>query len=141
MSRAAFSVTVASIYLIILGCVLIFAPNLMLSTFGLPATDEVWIHMLGMVTLFLGISQLLAARAEQRSYLISTVIMRFSVIAFVVGFIFVGLAKPIFILIALVDVLVDHHRNKLENRVCQRDCEQRIQQNGTKTTASNCVER
>ena len=57
MNRAALSVCVASIYLVVLGCGLVFVPNLILVAFRLPTTDEVWVHMLGMTTIFLGISQ------------------------------------------------------------------------------------
>jgi hypothetical protein len=105
MSRAAFSVCVAALYIIGLGCGLVFVPNVILSLFRLPLTDEVWIHMLGMITFFLGITQYYVARTDLRSYLKLTVILRYCVVLFVVGFILVGLAQPMFILIALVDVL------------------------------------
>jgi len=105
MSRSAYSVRVAAIYLIGLGCGLVFIPNIILSLFRLPPTDEVWIHMLGMITFFLGVTQYQLAPTEMRAYLKLTVILRYCVVAFVTGFILVGLAQPIFILIALVDVL------------------------------------
>jgi len=105
MSHPARSVYVASLYLIGLGCGLIIIPNIVLSLFGLPPTHEVWIRMLGMMTLFLGIFQNRIARDELRSFFRLTVILRLSVVGFVCGFILMGVAAPIFILITPVDVL------------------------------------
>lgn len=105
MSYAARSVYVASVYVIGLGCALILIPNVTLGMFGLPQTDEIWIRMLGMMTLFLGIFQLQFARAELRAFFHLSVILRLSVLVFVTAFILTGLAAPVFILISVVDVL------------------------------------
>jgi len=105
MSKSAFSVYVASLYVITLGCGLILVPNLVLGVFGLPPAADIWVRMMGMMTLFLGIFQLQIARAELRSFFPLTVILRLSVVGFVSAFIVTGLVAPMFILSALVDVL------------------------------------
>jgi hypothetical protein len=105
MSHPALSVYVASWYVIGLGCGLILIPNIVLNLFGLPQTDEIWIRMLGMMTLFLGIFQLQIARAELRSFFRLSIILRLSVVGFVTAFIVTGLAAPVFMLISVMDVL------------------------------------
>lgn len=105
MSQVARSVYIASVYVIGLGGGLVLIPDVVLGLFGMPPTDEIWIRMLGMMSVFLGLFQLMAARAELRSFFHLSVILRLSVLGFVVMFIVTGLAAPIFILVALVDVL------------------------------------
>lgn len=104
MSHASLSLRVASFYLFGLGAGLVLVPNLLLSLFALPPTDEIWVRMLGMMTLFLGVFQYQIARAELRDFFWLTVILRLSVVGFVVAFIVTGLAAPTFIMIAGVDV-------------------------------------
>jgi uncharacterized membrane protein len=41
MSKSATSVLVFGIYAFVLGIILLFAPNLLLALFGIPATNEV----------------------------------------------------------------------------------------------------
>jgi hypothetical protein len=49
MSPAARSVNVFGIYLLLLGVVLLAAPNLLLGLFHLPPTTEVWLRVAGML--------------------------------------------------------------------------------------------
>ena len=62
MSKAAFSVFVFSIYLLVMGFVLVVMPNHLLSLFQLPETNEVWIRVVGMLILILGLYYSTAAR-------------------------------------------------------------------------------
>lgn len=105
MSHVARSVYAASVYVIGLGIGLILIPDVVLGLFGMPPTQEVWIRMLGMMSVFVGLFQLQGARAELRSFFHLSVILRLSVLGFVLAFIITGLAAPIFILVATVDVL------------------------------------
>ena len=66
MTRPALRVFIYGIYLLLLGGVLVIAPNLLLSIFQIPSTTEVWIHVAGMLVLLLGVYYVLAARAAQR---------------------------------------------------------------------------
>jgi hypothetical protein len=54
MSRAARSVYLFSMYLMVMGTVLTIAPNFLLDLFRLPAMDEPWIHGVGMLVFILG---------------------------------------------------------------------------------------
>ena len=45
MSRAAISIFVFGCYLVLNAMFLAFAPNLMLSSLGLPPTDEPWLRV------------------------------------------------------------------------------------------------
>src|SRR5690606_9497486 len=40
-------------YILVLGAALVLAPNLVLTSFGLPPTGEVWIRVVGMLLLFI----------------------------------------------------------------------------------------
>lgn len=105
MSHPARSIYAAALYVIILGSGLVIVPNLVLSVFGLPQTDEVWIRLLGMMTIFIGVFQWHIAHAELRDLFYLTVILRLSVVGFVGAFVVLGLAAPVFLLITPVDVL------------------------------------
>jgi hypothetical protein len=54
MSKSAFTVKAFGIYLLVLGVGLTFAPNLLLSVFGMPATSEVWIRVVGVLVFNIG---------------------------------------------------------------------------------------
>ena len=51
MSKSARSVFVFGIYLALLGSVLVVAPNVLLSLFGVALTDEVWIRVVGVLVI------------------------------------------------------------------------------------------
>jgi hypothetical protein len=53
MSKAARTIQIWSFYLIALGLILLVVPNLLLGLFGIPATNEVWIRVVGMLLLIL----------------------------------------------------------------------------------------
>lgn len=80
-------------------------PNLVLGSFGLPPTDEVWVRMLGMMTFFFGVVQSQMAREELCRFFVLSVVLRFSGVGFVAAFVLTGLAQPAFVLIAAVDVV------------------------------------
>lgn len=104
MSHAARSVYAAGMYVFFMGSGLILIPHIVLSVFNLPPTEDIWIRMLGMMTVFVGIFQLQIARLELPDLFRLTIILRLSVVGFVMAFIAVGLAQPAFLMIAVVDV-------------------------------------
>ena len=83
------------------GCL---SPNVLLQTFGLPPTDEVWIGVAGMPVLFLGLYDLRAAAAGLQEFFAWTVPVRLSVLAFFGVFVLLGWAPSTLLLFALVDV-------------------------------------
>jgi hypothetical protein len=62
MTGAAVSVFSFGCYLVLNGLTLLFAPNVLLSLFGIPATDEPWIRVLGVVVFILGLYYAAAGR-------------------------------------------------------------------------------
>lgn len=103
MSYSAKTLFVFGIYLIGLGLSLIIIPNFALSTLLLPATEEVWIRVVGMLLFYLGIFDILAARAELRPFIMWSVPIRFSAIIFITIFVMAGLVSPMFLLIGVID--------------------------------------
>jgi uncharacterized membrane protein len=103
MSQAARSVNVFGIYLVVLGVVLLTAPNLLLSLFHLPLTTEVWLRVVGMLVVFLGMYYRVAAAAELRPFFLTTVILRASVPVFFVAFVLAGWAEWPLLLFGSVD--------------------------------------
>jgi len=105
MSKSATSVFVFSIYLFVLGPVLVVIPNVLLSPFGIAKTDEVWIRVVGMLVLILGYYYNHAAREEYKSFFRCTVYARIGVLLFFIGFVALGLAPVPLILFGVVDVV------------------------------------
>jgi len=105
MNKSSTSLLVFGIYLIGMGAGLVFMPNTVLGTLSLPPTNEVWIHVLGVVTLALAFYYIQAARANLRSFAEWTVPARVAVFLFFTGFVLVGLVGPIMILLGSVDLL------------------------------------
>jgi hypothetical protein len=103
MSRAATSVFVFSIYLFLLGLILVAFPNALLSLFRLPETNEVWVRVVGMLVLILGYYYSIAAHNELIPFLRATVIGRFTVLVFFIAFVLLGFAPPVLILFGLID--------------------------------------
>lgn len=74
-----------SVYLFVVGVMLSLAPNALLSLVGLPETDEVWIRIVGVVSLLLALYYFDAARNNTRSFFAASILGRgFSTAAFVV---------------------------------------------------------
>jgi hypothetical protein len=105
MSNSAKSVFVFGIYVVVLGITLLVAPNVLLSLFGLPATNEVWIRVVGMLLCLLAFYYIQAARNELSASFRWTVYTRASVIVFFIVFVVLGLVKPVLILFGGVDLL------------------------------------
>lgn len=103
MSRAARSVCWFGVYIAILGAVLVFAPNVLLSIVRVPETREVWIRVLGVVVFDLGVLYWYAGRAEARPLFRATVATRTLVLVAFVVFVAIGMVAPILILFGAVD--------------------------------------
>ncbi len=104
MSPAAKSVFIFGIYLSALGTALMAVPNLLLALFGIPATDEVWIRIIGMLILFLSIYYYRFARAEAVDFFWISVYLRASVIIFLTVFVLAGYVKSTIVLFGVIDL-------------------------------------
>ncbi|HKP76159.1 MAG TPA: hypothetical protein VJT67_11495 [Longimicrobiaceae bacterium] len=103
MSKPARSIFVFGVYLLALGAILVAVPNLLLGAFGLPATQEVWIRVVGMLVLILGCYDVQAARQEWDAFIRMSVPMRLSVIVFFGAFVAAGYVSPRLLLFGAVD--------------------------------------
>jgi len=103
MSKSALSLFVFSIYLYIMGFVLVVAPDTLVRIFRFPETDGLWIRVVGILVIILGFYYSHAARAEIRPFFVWTVIARSSVLLFFVAFVIAGLAPPTLILFGVID--------------------------------------
>lgn len=103
MSKSAFSLRVFSIYMFALGSMLVAAPNLLLSFFGIPETREVWIRVVGVLVLMIGYLDFMASRNELTAFINWTVRARLAVPVFFIAFVALGLAPPVLMLFAAID--------------------------------------
>ena len=103
MSRAARSVRWFGVYIVILGMVLVFAPNVLLSIFRVPETREVWIRVLGIVVFDLGVLYWYAGQSEAGSLFRATIATRTLVLVAFVVFVALGMVAPVVILFGAVD--------------------------------------
>jgi len=103
MSAVARTLIVFGWYLAGFGALLVFVPNLLLGIFGLPPTEEVWIRVVGVLVLVIAYFNLRLGREEFLPHARLTVHARVAVLGFLVAFVLAGLAKPILILVGVVD--------------------------------------
>lgn len=105
MSKAATSVLVFGIYLVVIGLGFLLAPNVPLDLLGLPTTTEPWIRVMAMLLLILAYYYIQAARKEMTGFFHLTVHGRASVIVFFIAFVVLDLAQPMLIMFGVVDLI------------------------------------
>ncbi len=105
MSKAARSLFVFGVYLIIIGLGFLVMPNLVLRLFGFPETSEPWIRVMAMLLLFLAYYYIFASRNEMTEFIRITVYSRAAVILFFAAFVLLDLAQPILLLFGAVDLV------------------------------------
>lgn len=79
MHRANVSLQVFGTYLAVVGAGLLFAPALVLGTLGLPGPQDIWVRVLGMVTLVVAYYYWAFARGGDASTHRATVVARVGV--------------------------------------------------------------
>ena len=104
MSRSALSILIFAIYVTLLGAVLVIVPNLLLSLFGIPPTQEVWIRVVGMLLLLISGLYYQMVRHDLTPIIRVTVPLRASVIVFFTAFALLDLVSPLLILFGAVDL-------------------------------------
>jgi hypothetical protein len=105
MSRAGVSVFVFGAYMLVVGPILLLAPNFLLGLFGYPTTDELWIRVLGLIVALLGYYYVVAARNEYPGIFRASVYARSSVFVCFAAFVLLGKAQPGLVLFGAVDLL------------------------------------
>ena len=104
MSNAAKSILVYGIYLLVLSVVLLVIPNVPLSIFGIPTTNEVWIRVVGAMAFSFGSYFVRAARGENTDFFRWTISTRLGLVVFFSIFVVVGLAPINLLLLAVPDL-------------------------------------
>ena len=104
MTKSARSLFFFALYLFGLGVILLAAPNWLLGLFDLPPTTEVWIRVVGMLTLFIGVYYVSAARANFLPIMEASVKVRIAVPIFLAAFVALGWAPPALLLFGGVDL-------------------------------------
>lgn len=105
MTLAARLILCFGVYILLTGLVLLIAPNVLLSIFGLGSTTEVWIRVLGSVVTALGVYYVVMGRAESIQFFKATVWGRGWIFLSFLGLVAVGMAKPPLLLFGVVDLL------------------------------------
>jgi hypothetical protein len=103
-SSAAFSVKFFGVYALLTGLNLMFAPNMLLGMFGIPATNEVWIRVVGVLALNIGVYYWYAAKCEAKAFFEATVYARGFVFMAFAAFVALGFVNKALILFGAVEV-------------------------------------
>ena len=103
MTASSRSIYYFGFYLLILGITLTVVPNILLATFQLMETSEIWIRVLGVVVFNIGIYYVFMAPADHTLFLTLSVYTRFLILFWFVVFVILGWAPPQLILFGLVD--------------------------------------
>jgi hypothetical protein len=98
------SIKVFGAYLLPVGLMLIFAPNVLLGLFGIPPASEVWVRVLGIVVTGLSYTYWRMGAAGAREYFAVSVQVRMFVGAALAALVAFGYAPLPLLLFALVDV-------------------------------------
>ena len=104
MSKSARSLFAFSIYMFCLGAMMVVAPNLLLTLFLVPETNEVWIRVAGMLVVLIGYYYFQVSRNEIKQFMQWTVYARASVLIFFAVYVLLDLAPPVLILFGVIDV-------------------------------------
>lgn len=105
MTHAARSIVYFGGYIFLTGLVLLVAPNVLLSMFGLGSTSEVWIRVLGCVVTALGAYYVVMGRAGVTAFFRATIWGRAWIFLSFLALVVIGMAKPPLVLFGAVDLL------------------------------------
>lgn len=103
MSKPAFSVKIFGVYLLLLGIGLTLVPNLLLATFGMPSTQEVWIRVVGVLLFNIGVYYWFAANDNATGLFRASIFTRTLILVAFTTFAIIGLASPLLILFGAAD--------------------------------------
>ena len=104
MTPAAKSIHYFSFYLILMSLTLMLAPNILLTTVGMPETAEVWIRVVGLLAGVLGVYYFITAKYNYVQLIKATVFTRIGVILFFTLFVLLQYAHPMLIGFGLIDL-------------------------------------
>ncbi len=105
MNAASRSVYYFGFYLVFLSVALTAFPNVLLSTFQMPETNEVWIRVVGVLVFSIGIYYIFMAQANHTLFLTLTIFIRASILLWFIVFVLISWAPPTLILFGVVDAI------------------------------------
>ncbi len=105
MSKSAISVFIFGIYLAINGLLLLFVPNLLLTSLGIEPTSEVWIRLSGILLMAISVYYFVGAKYEIIVVFKATAFIRFTIIVFFTAFVLLELVSPGIIIISAIDFI------------------------------------
>ncbi|WP_338844694.1 hypothetical protein V8J88_13700 [Massilia sp. W12] len=76
MQNPAFTVKCFGAYAMATGLILLFVPNLLLGLFGIATTQEIWVHVLGVIAFILGFYYWACASAGVHAFFRASVVGR-----------------------------------------------------------------
>lgn len=104
MSPAAISVFVFGVYMAGEAAILMIAPNVLLSMFGLPLAQEVWVRVTGIALAVFGYYYIRAAFQEIRPFFVLTTQGRALQFVLFAALVLTGVGQPILLLFASVEL-------------------------------------
>jgi hypothetical protein len=104
MSHTSKSVLAFSIYILILGFLVVFAPNMIFSLFRLPPAKDYWIFIVGMLLVGLSAYYAYAAFNELTSFMRLTAIMRSLILPYFAVLVLLGIAPASILSLAIIDL-------------------------------------
>ena len=104
MTSAGKSVYYFGFYLLILGATLTGFPNVLLSTFQLPETNEIWIRVVGVLVFNIGLYYVFMAPTHSTLFYSISVYTRASILVWFIVFVLMGWAPALLILFGAVDM-------------------------------------
>ena len=104
MTSTAKSVFYYSFYMLGMGLGLLFVPDLLLGIFGFDATNDIWIHVLGLFAFCAGMLYFYCGRTNQTGLFRISIIERIIFFFGMVGIVLFLRANPMLALIGIVDL-------------------------------------
>ncbi len=104
MSRAARSLLVFGVYLLVLGPTLAIAPNVVARFVGVPETTEPWLRLVGVLAANIGVYYVVAARRNLQPVIAASVPVRFAVPVWLLLFVLLAGADPAVMIFGGADI-------------------------------------
>lgn len=105
MNKAAQSILVWGIVIVLAGLSLLLFPDFVAGLAGMAAPVDGWARLTGAFMVWLGSYYVVAARSNARAFFRMTVVLRPTVLLVLIVFVAMGLFKPLIILVGVADTL------------------------------------
>jgi len=103
MNPAAKTIYYFGFYLLLLGIALTGFPNVLLSTFQMPETQEIWIRVIGIIVFNIGLYYIFMAPVNNATFISLTIYTRLAILFWFIVFVAIGWAPASLIGFGVVD--------------------------------------